>query len=78
MNSLSFTYVSADLSKFGYVSDELALQIRTIAMVCVQAICKADKAHWPFSSLHLAAYYNSVELLEILLEVFDYKEAMVK
>ncbi|VDK62327.1 unnamed protein product [Onchocerca ochengi] len=76
MSGCLYGLIQADLSKFGYVSDELALQIRTIAMVCVQAICKADKAHWPFSSLHLAAYYNSVELLEILLEVFDYKEAM--
>ncbi|VDO34089.1 unnamed protein product, partial [Onchocerca flexuosa] len=76
MSGCLYGLIQADLTKFGHVSDELALQIRTIAMVCVQAICKADKAHWPFSSLHLAAYYNSVELLEILLEVFDYKEAM--
>ncbi|EFO23354.2 hypothetical protein LOAG_05130 [Loa loa] len=68
--------IQADLSKFGCVSDELALQVRAIAMVCVQAVCKTDKALWPPSSLHLAAYYDSVEILEILLEVFDYEEAM--
>ncbi|VDM16759.1 unnamed protein product, partial [Wuchereria bancrofti] len=68
--------IQEDLSKFGCVSDELALQVRAIAMVCVQAICKTDKALWLPSSLHLAAYYDSVELLEILIEVFNYEEAM--
>ncbi|KAM3726248.1 Inhibitor of Bruton tyrosine kinase [Dirofilaria immitis] len=76
MSGCLYGLIQADLSKFGCVSDELALQIRTIAMVCVQAVYKADKAFWPLSSLHLAAYYNSVELLEILLEIFDYNEIM--
>nr|CRZ23964.1 Bm9608 [Brugia malayi] len=40
------------------------------------AICKTDKALWLPSSLHLAAYYDSAELLEILIEVFSYEEAM--
>ncbi|CAG9535536.1 unnamed protein product [Cercopithifilaria johnstoni] len=68
--------IQEDMSKFGCVSDELAIQVRAIAMVCVQSLCKADKTLWPPSSLHLAAYYNSVEILEILLKVFDYEEAM--
>uniref|UniRef100_A0A915PVP0 BTB domain-containing protein n=1 Tax=Setaria digitata TaxID=48799 RepID=A0A915PVP0_9BILA len=76
MSGCLYGLIRADLSKFGCISDELALQVRAIAMVCVQAVCKTDKGLWPPSSLHLAAYYDSVDLLEILLEVFDYGEAM--
>ncbi|KAL3982187.1 Regulator of chromosome condensation (RCC1) repeat family protein [Acanthocheilonema viteae] len=68
--------IQEDLSRFDCVSDELALQIRVIAMVCVQSQCRAEPALWPPSSLHLTSYYNSVNILEILLEVFGYEESM--
>ncbi|VDK81843.1 unnamed protein product [Litomosoides sigmodontis] len=68
--------IREDLSRFGYISDKLALQVRIIAMVLVQSICETNKKLWPPSSLHLASYYNCFEMLEIMLKVFDYDETM--
>lgn len=71
-------YFSVDLSRIGCNSNELADQVRLIAMFCVQTASGVKMDYMPLSLYHIAAYTGHFDFLPFFLKICDYSEDAVR